>query len=139
MATTLKKGPLQVSITETYTLNGREQSVKTDTVYDDIRQVSSRIVTVGTDNPQVLAFGAVAEGTYVTADVRYLRITNLDDENDVILATNVAAGENDEYVTATLAPGASHIFSDLSSITTINLDAQTAACDVEIFIASVEA
>ena len=133
MASTLKKGPLQVSIIETYTLNGREQTVKTEAVYADIRQTNSRIVTVGTDDPQVLAFGAIAEGTYVAADIRHLRITNLDDENSVAL---VSAG----VVTAvTLAPGASHVLSDLTGYTTINLDAQTAACDVEIFIASVEA
>lgn len=133
MATTLKKGPLQVSITETYTLNGREHSVTTKTVYEDIRQTSSRIVTVGTNDPQVLAFGAVAEGTYVAADVRYIRITNLDDENSVILSTQVAGSER------TLAPGASEFFSDIGIINQINLDAQTDSCDVEIFIASVEA
>lgn len=133
MASTLKKGPLQVSIIETYTLNGKERTVKTEAVYADIRQTNSRIVTVSTADPQVLAFGAIAEGTYVAADIRHLRITNLDDENTVVLTTDGAP-----IVTVTLAPGASQLFSDLTGIATINLNAQTAACDVEIFIASVE-
>ena len=54
MASTLKKGPLQVSIIETYTLNGREHSVKNDVVYNDIRETSSRIVAI-TDSTTLVA------------------------------------------------------------------------------------
>ena len=140
MATTLKKGPLQVSITETYTLNGREHSVKTDAVYDDIRQVSSRIVTIPTTpGIDVLDFagtiGAGNAGEYVDADVRYLRITNLDDTNFITVDTEGAPTIPATSVTA----GSSFILTDLTGITGVTIIADTAACDVEIFIASVEA
>ena len=45
MASTLKKGPLQVSIKETYTLNGREHAAQSTVIYNDIRETTSKIIT----------------------------------------------------------------------------------------------
>tara|TARA_R100001082_G_C4271070_1_gene119767 strand:- start:163 stop:579 length:417 start_codon:yes stop_codon:yes gene_type:complete len=138
MATTLKKGPLQVSITETYTLNGREHSVTTKTVYEDIRQTSSRIVTIPTAGGlQVLDFADTVNsaGEYADADVRFLRITNLDDENFITVETAGAPSIPATRITA----GSSFLLSDLDGITSITATADSAPCDIEIFIASVEA
>ena len=137
MATTLKKGPLQVSITETYTLNGREHSVTTKTVYEDIRQTSSRIVTIPTAGLQVLDFDNTVDsaGEYADADVRFLRITNLDDDNFITVQT-----DGTPLIPATrITAGSSFLFSDLDGITSITVTADSDPCDVEIFIASVEA
>ena len=137
MATTLKKGPLQVSITETYTLNGREHSVTTKTVYEDIRQTSSRIVTIPTVGLQVLDFDDTVDsaGEYADADVRFLRITNLDDDNFITVQTAGLPLIPPTRITA----GSSFLFSDLDGITSITVTADSDPCDVEIFIASVEA
>jgi len=137
MATTLKKGPLQVSITETYTLNGREHSVTTKTVYEDIRQTSSRIVTIPTAGLQVLDFDDTVDsaGEYADADVRFLRITNLDDDNFITVQTAGTPSIPATRITA----GSSFLFSDLDGIASITVTADSDPCDVEIFIASVEA
>ena len=77
---------LTVTLTEDLTIDDRDygsiQSVSIPSIVD----VTRRIVTVTTTEATVLSFGAaIGAGTYIVGDVRYMRFTNLDDTNHVIL------------------------------------------------------
>ena len=86
MATRLTAQPLKVTITETISLNGTQQGAMNTMTIPSVAEISKRIVTVPTSEIQLLAFStAVAAGTYVESDVRYIRITNKDDSNFVYL------------------------------------------------------
>ena len=86
MATTITSAPLKITITESITLNGSQQGgVNTKTI-NNINEVTKRIVSVPTSEVQLVAFStAVAAGTFIAADVRYIRITNKDDTNFIYL------------------------------------------------------
>ena len=156
MASTITSAKLKVTITETIKLKGKDQGATTELTINDINEVSSRIVTVPTSEVEIVAMStAVSSGTFVEGDVRYIRITNLDDTNHVSLTFKNE--DNDEFgvkldkgqsfiyngdmsggVVDTMEAAASAItpgtFADLVNITAL---AETAACDLEVFVASV--
>ena len=156
MASTITSAKLKVTITETIKLKGKDQGATTELTINDINEVSSRIVTVPTSEVEIVAMStAVSSGTFVEGDVRYIRITNLDDTNHVSLTFKNE--DNDEFgvkldkgqsfiyngdmsggvvdtmeaAAAAITPGT---FADLVNITAL---AETAACDLEVFVASV--
>ena len=156
MTSTITSAKLKVTITETIKLKGKDQGATTELTINDINEVSSRIVTVPTSEVEIVAMStAVSSGTFVEGDVRYIRITNLDDTNHVSLTFKNE--DNDEFgvkldkgqsfiyngdmsggVVDTMEAAASAItpgtFADLVNITAL---ADTAACDLEVFVASV--
>ena len=98
---------------------------------------------------------AVSSGTFIEGDVRYIRITNLDNENHVSLTFKnedahefglkldrgqsfIYNGDMSGGVVDTMEANAGAItpgtFADLVNITAL---ADGAACDLEIFVASV--
>ena len=136
MATTLKKGPLQVSITETYTLNNREHNIQNISIHSDIREVGSRIVACpDAATTDLVQTGATAGyGAYITGDIRYVRFTNLDDENviNITIAGDITAAiplEANGSLSMTLSLGGATTF---RAINTAGADV-----DVEVFVASV--
>jgi len=147
MATTISAATLTVTLTEAITLNGYDQGSQNIATVGSVVEVSKRIVTCPTTEITVVSFGAAASaGTFVDADARYVRITNLDDTNFVSL--NIE-GEGSTDFTIRLDASASVMFmgslvnfADISgyaleNLTAIKADADTAACDLEIFVASV--
>ena len=156
MASTITAGTLKVTIRESITLKGKEQGSTTELSISDINEISSRIVTVPVSEVEIIAMStAVSSGTFVEGDVRYIRITNLDDTNHVSLTFKNE--DNDEFgvkldkgqsfiyngdmsggVVDTMDAAATAItpgtFADLVNITAL---ADTAACDLEVFVASV--
>ena len=156
MASTITAGTLKVTIRESITLKGKEQGSTTELSISDINEVASRIITVPVSEVEVIAMStAVSSGTFVEGNVRYIRITNLDDTNHVSLTFKNE--DNDEFgvkldkgqsfiyngdmsggVVDTMDAAATAItpgtFADLVNITAL---ADTAACDVEVFVASV--
>ena len=85
MASTLSNATLTVTLTESITLNGAEHGSKKKMSISGVNEISKRIMTVATTGTQVYAgSSAAAYGTFVTANVKYLRITNLDTENKKI-------------------------------------------------------
>lgn len=136
MASTLKKGPLRVSITESYTLNGRENTIQNSSIHENIREVGSRIVSCPDSATTNLIQTGVAAGygVYITEDIRYVRITNLDDENAVTVSMT---GD----ITASLpleAGGTISMTLSLSGVTTFQVvNASGFSVDVEVFVASV--
>ena len=86
MASTLSSATMTVRIVESIKLNGTEQGAVNTKTISSINEISKRILTVPTSEIVVTSFStAVATGTFIEGDVRYIRITNKDDTNFVYL------------------------------------------------------
>ena len=159
MASTVTPATLTVSLTESITLNGQELGATNTRTIASINEVSKRIVTVTTTETNIATFdaSAIGPGQFLEANVRYIRFTNLDDTNFITLTfTN----EDNDEVAVKLDAGQSFVFNgdnsggvvdvfnatasadagsdvSLGDLTIIQADANTASCDLEVFIASV--
>ena len=147
MATTITASTMVISVTERINLNGSDQGSTNTISISSIAEISKRIITCLTSEISLVSFGAaVAPGTFVDADVRYVRLTNLDDTNYVTL--NIE-GEGSTDFSVRLDAGATFIltgslvdYADINGATLENVSAikgtaNTATCDLEIFVASV--
>ena len=156
MTTTLTAATLTVTIKESIELNGVEQGATNEKTIASVNEVSKRIVTVTTTEAEIIAMAeAAASGTFIESDVRYMRFTNLDDTNFITLTFKNE--DNDEFAIKVDA-GHSFIYSgdnsggvkntmdaidgtgltySLGDLVNVTADADTASCDIEIFIASV--
>ena len=150
MATTLSSATMTVRIVESIKLNGTEQGAVNTLSLSSINEVSKRIVTCPASEITVVSFGtANAGGTFIESDVRYIRLTNKDDSNYVTL--NIE-GANSTDFSVRLDPGASYLIvsststgvvdyaditlASLEDLTGIKATANSAAVDLEAFIAS---
>ena len=157
MTTTLTAGTLTVTVTEALTLNGVDQGATNTRTIASIAEISKRIVTTTTTESLIASFGsAIAQGTYIIANVRYIRLTNLDDTNFIKITF---LNEDNDEVAIKLDAGQSFIWNgdnnggmvdvfnatqaadagagSLGDLATIQADADTADCDLEMIIASV--
>jgi len=158
MATTLSSSTLTVKLTESILLNGIDQGGTNTLAIAGIKQVQKRIITMpydtaGTDGAERKLFGfsdSRASGQYVKGDVRYIRITNLD--NSVAVDITVVGGSSTNY-RQRLDAGCSMLFVSssatglvdyaditgdaLEDLSEIHAETITAACDLELFIATV--
>ena len=139
---------LTVSISESVTLNGKERGSVNTTDITGVTLVNDRIVSVGTAEQSLLLFDtAAAAGQFADSTVDYLRITNLDSTNFVVLRmtaggdeyfVKIAAGDSfvlfETVMDADSASGVATM--SLANIDSIKAKADTAACDVEIFVAA---
>lgn len=147
MATSITAADLTVTITESVTLANSDRGATHTLTIADVTEVDNRIVNVGTTAVDLIGFGASnSQGTFVRTDVKYIRITNKDDTNYIIVGmrddsadtfyVKVEAGKsfmigNDELEAFT--NGSS--FSAFSEADAITCQANGAACDVEYFVA----
>ena len=144
---------LTVTMSEAITINSKDYgSTQTFTV-DSIANIDRRIVTVTTTEATIMTFStAMAAGQSIPAKVQYIRFTNLDDTNHIVLTF---ANENDDEAAIKLDAGRSFIFAgdisggmadvldadgsalslSLGDLKSITADAATASCDMEIFVA----
>jgi hypothetical protein len=169
MATTITTGTLKVNITEHCILNGQNQGTSNSFSISSINEIFKRIVSVAADDDAtVLVFKStvsIAGGTADTGgdgaldkeDVKYVRITNLDDTNSVNISLQLDSGEDnsaaDLSVTHLLEAGRSfimgavdeavHADDDAASIVTTLTDLESIIVDpgsnagqVEVFVAS---
>ena len=156
MTTTLTAATLTVTLKESIELNGVEQGSTNTKTIASINEVSKRIVTVTTSEVEIIAMGtAISTGTFIEGDVRYIRFTNLDDTNFVTLTFK---NENDDEFAVKVDAGYSFIYPadnsggvvdtmdaidgtgltlSLGDLVNVTADADTASCDMEIFVASV--
>jgi hypothetical protein len=156
MTTTLTAATLTVTLKESIELNGVEQGATNTKTIASINEISKRIVTVTTSEVEIIAMGtAVSTGTFIEGDVRYIRFTNLDDTNFVTLTFK---NENDDEFAVKVDAGYSFIYPadnsggvvdtmdaidgtgltlSLGDLVNVTADADTASCDMEIFVASV--
>ena len=159
MATTLSSATMTVRVVESIKLNGTEQGAVNTKLVSGINEISKRILTITTAESVIATFSAAvaSAGHYVAADVRYMRFTNKDDTNFITLtfrnqdndevAIKLDAGQSFMWA-ADNSGGMVDVFnatqdadaaSDtaLGDLTNIQADANTASCDLEMFIASV--
>ena len=155
MASTITAAALTVTITESIELNGKDQGGINTLVKPSVATISKRIVDVPASEVEIIAMStAVASGTFIEGDVRYIRITNLDDTNHVTLtfkdedATEFAIlldkgqsfiynGDLSAGVVNTMHAGGSALTVSLNDLVNVTALADTAACDVEVLVASV--
>ena len=159
MASTIGTATLTVTLTEAVTLNGSNHGATNIVTFSAINEVSKRIVTITTTESTIATFSAAvaSAGHYVAANVRYIRFTNKDDTNFITLTFRnqdndeaaikldagqsfVWNGDNANGMTAVLnatedADAASS--TNFGSLTNIQADADTASCDLDMFLASV--
>lgn len=156
MTSTVTAATLTVTHTESITLNGVDHGSTNTLSIASINEVMKRIVTVPTSEVEVLALhvSAVSSGTFLEADVRYIRLTNLDDTNHVTLTFK---NENDDEFAVLLDKGQTFVYNSdladgmvntmdaidgtglslsLGDLVNVTAIAHTASCDLEIFVAS---
>lgn len=121
MASQITSATLKVTVKESIILNGSEQGATNTKSITGINEVSKRILSVPTSEVQIIAFStAVAAGTFVESNVRYIRITNKDGTNHITL---VFKNEFNHEVSIKLDAGQSFIFNGDNSaglVDTIN-------------------
>ena len=158
---------LKVTIREELTLNGYDQGATNTLTISSINELSKRIVTATTTEAGLLGFLPALSSVGVTAnkvgylagilddgDVRYIRITNLDDSNHITLTFRdednteyrmkvdaghsfIYPGDNSGGLVDTMKAAGSALSSGLADLVDITVDADTASCDVEVYVASV--
>lgn len=150
MATTLTNATLTVTISESITLNGQAINSDNQLLVSDINEISKRIVSIPiAAETTVIVFAAlVAAGTFIAANVKYIRIANKGNTNfcrirvtksgaetfDIKLEAGKSfiMGNVKESVSATAVA-----FSAFVDATSINAQADTDAVDLEIVVASI--
>ena len=153
MASTVTASTMTVTISESITLNGKNQGGTQTLSIPSIATVSRRIIDVPASEVEVLTMStAVAAGTFIESDVLYIRITNLDDTNHVTLlfknennnefAVKLDKGQTFIYngdlsggVVDTMDADSSALSVSLGDLVNVTATADTAACDVEVFVA----
>lgn len=143
MASTISNATLTVTQTETVSLNGNTYGNTNVLTVANVNEVDQRIVTIPTSEVDVLNYGAAnGAGTFVRSAIAYMRLTNKDDTNFIKLhitsATDdvwfeLGAGKSFELHNGKIESASS--FSAFADITAISAIADTAAVDIEYFIA----
>ena len=143
---------LTITLTEAVTMgDGSTDRGTTNTHTETVNEVSHRIMDVGTAYVDVVKFGAAAAaGTFKDDSIQYLRITNIDSSANITLRLSMSDSEyfvklepEDHFILGNTVMDA-HEDGDTSigsavtfaNIDSIWADADTAACQVEYFVAS---
>lgn len=149
MASTLTLTNLTVTVSEQLTSNGQTRSYENQLVIANIKPFDPRVMNIPTSEVTIMAFGAaVAAGTFIAANVKYIRIVNKDDTNFIRIRCIKTSGQTFDIK---LDPGKPFImgntkesantnggvFSAFVDMDNISAQADTAACDIEYFVASI--
>tara|TARA_R110000737_G_scaffold295659_1_gene302292 strand:- start:133 stop:585 length:453 start_codon:yes stop_codon:yes gene_type:complete len=150
MATTVLNANLTVTLTDSVSLNGQKYGNTNTLTVAEIDEVYSRVVEVPISAfTNVLELGAASgQGVLKASNVKYIRITNLDDTNYVnlkVFGTNamvikleagksfILGGVSFDAAAVDIAQGAvSH-----NAAFIISAEASVAACDLEVFAATI--
>ena len=143
---------LKVTITEALKLQGNNQGATHTKTISGINEASRRVVNVitGTAGAEIIKTAATdGAGTYKTNNIRYIRITNLDSSNYVLLSLEASSHWAQVKVEAgkSFILGTANGFDNVDTstnygsysavdITRIKAQANTAAVDLEVFIAT---
>ena len=160
-------GTLKVKIQEDIILDNQDYGSKRVLEISSINEIVKRVVTASTTEAGLVGFLSALSSVGVTAnkvgymagmfddgDVRYMRITNLDSSNHIMLTFRdedntefrikvdaghsfIYPGDNSGGLVDTMKASGSALSSGLSDLVDITVDADTDACDVEVFVASV--
>mgnify|MGYP000529385582 CR=1 FL=1 len=150
MATTVTPSNLTVTISSTITLGKQELSSTNQIIIPNIALYDKRIVNVlTTPQANIIQFSSGSSaGTFVTSNVKYIQITNLDNSNWCRIRVTKASAETFDIK---LDPGQSFImcnakesavangasFSAFVDATAIAAQADTGAVDLQVIVASI--
>ena len=144
---------LTITLTESVSLNDREQGATNSFTVSNVDEVMKRIVTCPASATTTVATFATATSTSANAidvnDCKYIRITNLDSTNSVELAVVGAA----TLYQVALAAWQSHVlgspdylmlaeadtspsFGTMADVASLQINPDSNAVSVELFIAS---
>jgi len=161
MASTITASTMTVSISESITLNGKNQGGTQTLTISSIKDVYKRIVRCVDDTDCTIATfrtaTSTADGAIDLENVKYIRVTNLDDTNPMNLSLQVALAENatanasttvlvgagESFILGSIHDGISLDDDSASIVTALNdlesllVDPLSEDIDVEIFVASV--
>ena len=163
MASTVTAATLTVTVSESVTLNGQDLGATNEKTIASINEIYKRIVTCPANSETTLAHfhSSVADGTLAPLDiedVKYIRVTNLDDTTSITLSLQSDVGEDDsaadESASLLIEAGRSFIMgspndgigisdananlvTDLVDLESLVVFTGSSAIDVEVFIASV--
>jgi hypothetical protein len=157
---------LKVKIQEDIILDNQDYGSKRILEISSVNEIVKRVVTASTTESGLIGFLSALSSVGVTAnkvgymagmfddgDVRYMRITNLDSSNHIMLTFRdedntefrvkvdaghsfIYPGDNSGGLVDTMKASGSALSSGLSDLVDITVDADTAACNVEVFVAS---
>ena len=148
MATSVTKKKMTVTINESIKLDNDDYSSRTQFEIHNIGEVSKRIFTVPTHQVDVMILSASAgAGTFASSSLKYARLTNLDNENFIRLTFTSGSNNQAEFK---LEPMKSFVFTNdaysgsaagdsfgsFASFTNLKGKANSAACDIELYIAT---
>ena len=148
MATIVDNATLTVTVNEDVKLNGHQVGSKTVQKINGINEASRRVFSVPTYETEILALSSSAgAGTYVTSDLQYIRISNLDDTNFVRLSftsgslnrydMKLPAKRTAIFTSPSISGSAGgDSFGSFVDFDSMKASADTSAVDVEIFVAS---
>ena len=142
---------LTITVTEAVSLgDGSTDRGTTNIQTVTVDEVDHRIMDVGTAWTEIIKFGSAnAAGTFADGTVKYLRITNLGATNFISLRIRTNSIEyftkvelEDHFILGNSvmdAESGTNFGTDVSfaNIDSIWADADTAACQIEYFVASV--
>tara|TARA_A100001201_G_scaffold141965_1_gene138810 strand:- start:170 stop:895 length:726 start_codon:yes stop_codon:yes gene_type:complete len=111
MPTTINTSDLTITTRELITLGGNQYDSKHTKIIPNIKEVTKRIITVPTGSTPYSAATSVVDdgieilkmddtltsGPYKVADIRYCRITNLDDTNFITLQLVNSSGQRSAH------------------------------------------
>ena len=147
-------GSLTTKLTETFVGDNGKEVTTTTLTLSNISYIDKRIMSISTTEQTIADFRTVEEGgTYAVADVRYLRITNLDATNFVLLRFKNQSGMQfllkldvgqTFYFNGDIASGLVDIFSasqntasTLHDLWEIEAEADTDPIKLELYVATV--
>jgi len=149
MASSITSADLKVRIIESVKLNGKDRGSDNTLTISSINEVDNRIVTIASGSETTL-FNLSANstaGTFATGSLKYARITNKDDTNEIRLRVSASAESTDFRIDAGnsfllsnskmsgSSVGSRNILS-YEDITGIFAEPSGSNVDVEVFIAS---
>jgi len=148
MATTISNATMTVTVNEDVKLNGYQVGSKVVQKISNINEASRRIMSVPTSTISILTLGSTAgAGGFVTGDLKYIRVSNLDDTNFVRLTfvsgsankfdMKLPASRTAIFTSAAISGSNSGTtFDAFSNFDTMQAISDTAVVDIELFVAS---
>ena len=157
---------LTTKVIEEITLNNNSYNSERSLDISSVNEVVKRVVTASTTECGLIGFLSALSSVGVTAnkvgyiagmfddgDVRYIRITNLDSSNHIVLTFRdedntefkmkvdaghsfIYPGDNSGGVIDTMHAGGSALTVSLNDLVDITAQADTSSVDVEVFVGS---
>ncbi len=153
MASTINNAKLTVILKEQVKLNNNDYGNRNSVEIPGVNEVSQRILSIPTnDNTSILILSdSIGAGTYGVDNIKYARLTNLDNKNFVRLSfVSGSSGTDYNRYDVRLDARQSYIFTNSKmsgsaegdsfgafvTFTSLTAKADTSTVDLELFLAS---